>query len=101
MNPSGQLSVSWPRSVGGIGSQTPYLQQAALHYGEAYQDQPSTPLFPFGYGNHVATSALGCAFYLFMCLVFIYCIWLVLRPSGSDALGCARMRCSCNDNVAW
>ena len=31
VNPSGHLSVAWPRSVGGIGSQVPYLQQFALH----------------------------------------------------------------------
>ena len=32
VNPSAKLSVAWPRSVGGIGSQVPYLQQFALHY---------------------------------------------------------------------
>eukprot|EP01050_Picozoa_sp_SAG11_P023424 SAG11_NODE_4704_length_1797_cov_1.630742_2_plen_238_part_00 len=48
VNPSAHLSVAWPRSVGGIGSQVPYLQQFALHYREQYQDEPTTPLFRFG-----------------------------------------------------
>jgi hypothetical protein len=50
VNPSAHLSVAWPRSVGGIGSQVPYLQQFALHYREDYQDEPTSPLFRFGYG---------------------------------------------------
>eukprot|EP01043_Picozoa_sp_COSAG02_P037700 COSAG02_NODE_2849_length_7902_cov_2.924773_3_plen_306_part_00 len=50
VNPSAHLAVAWPRSVGGIGSQVPYLQQYALHYREQYQDEPTTPLFRFGYG---------------------------------------------------
>jgi hypothetical protein len=56
VNPSAHLSVAWPRSVGGIGSQVPYLQQFALHYREQYQDEPTTPLFRFGYGKRHQSS---------------------------------------------
>ena len=38
----------------------PYLQQFALHYREDYQDEPTTPLFRFGYGlsfSNFTTSA--------------------------------------------
>lgn len=59
VNPSGRLSVAWPRSVGGIGSQVPYLQQFALHYREQYQDEPTTPLFRFG-----AKARFACPLYL-------------------------------------
>ena len=36
------------------------MQQFALHYREEYQDEPSTPLFRFGYGlsySNITTSA--------------------------------------------
>lgn len=59
VNPSAQLSVSWPRSVGGIGSQTPYLQQFALHYRETYQEEPTSPLFRFGYGMSYSNFSVG------------------------------------------
>jgi beta-glucosidase len=59
VNPSGHLSVSWPRSVGGLGSQTPYLQQLQLHWRETYQEEPSTPLFRFGHGLSYSNFTLG------------------------------------------
>jgi beta-glucosidase len=58
-NPSGRLPVAWPRSVGGIGVQSPYLQQYQLHNAEAYQDAPNKPLFPFGYGLSYSNFSLS------------------------------------------
>ena len=47
VNPSGKLSVSYPRSVG----QLPvYYSQKISGVFKHYLDNPNTPLYPFGYG---------------------------------------------------
>jgi len=54
--PGGKLPFSWPRSVG----QVPLIyshtrSQAPENQGRRYWDEPSTPLFPFGYGLSYGT----------------------------------------------
>ena len=59
VNPSARLSVAWPRSVGGIGSQVPYLQQYALHYREQYQDEPTPCSRLVSKGSHLYRTLHG------------------------------------------
>ena len=59
-NPSGHLTVSWPRAVG----QEPLFYNGKLpmdpqNAGHRYWDLPSSPLYPFGYGLSYATMELG------------------------------------------
>ncbi len=59
-NPSGHLTVSWPRSVG----QEPLFYNYKLpmdpdNAGHRYWDLASSPLYPFGYGLSYATMELG------------------------------------------
>ncbi len=51
VSPGGKLPFTWPRSVG----QVPMIHSHTLSHspedqGRRYWDEPSTPLFPFGYG---------------------------------------------------
>jgi beta-glucosidase len=51
VSPSGKLPLSWPRTVG----QVPMIYAHTRSHepdnqGRRYWDEPSTPLFPFGYG---------------------------------------------------
>jgi len=51
VSPSGKLPFSWPRTVG----QIPMIYSHTRSHdpqkqGQRYWDEPSTPLFPFGYG---------------------------------------------------
>ena len=46
-NPSGKLTLSWPRSVGHLPSH--YSQQASAQVFD-YVDSPQGPIYPFGYG---------------------------------------------------
>ncbi|NYF78775.1 beta-glucosidase BglX [Granulicella arctica] len=49
--PGGKLPLSWPRNVGQIPiNYTHNLTQDASKQGERYWNEPSTPLYPFGYG---------------------------------------------------
>lgn len=59
-NPSGHLTVSWPRAVG----QEPLFYNYKLpmdpdNAGHRYWDLASSPLFPFGYGLSYATMDLA------------------------------------------
>ena len=56
-NPSGHLSMSFPRSVGQIPihhdsltTARPKLPESDARYVSWYTDSPNTPLFPFGFG---------------------------------------------------
>ena len=50
-NPSGHLTLSWPRSIGQIPTYyNTFLPQDPEASGKRYWDEPSTPLYPFGYG---------------------------------------------------
>ena len=59
-DPSGHLTVSWPRAVG----QEPLFYNYKLpmdpqNAGHRYWDLPSSPLYPFGYGLSYATLELA------------------------------------------
>lgn len=53
-SPSGRLPVTWPRSVGQVpiffGERPSGRPASDGQYTSKYQDLPTTPLFPFGYG---------------------------------------------------
>jgi beta-glucosidase len=54
VSPSGRLAISWPRSVGSIPTYYNHRNTgrptAPDRWHTGYLDQPSTALFPFGYG---------------------------------------------------
>ena len=54
--PGGKLPLSWPRNVGQIPINYAHnLTQDASKQGERYWNEPSTPLYPFGYGLSYST----------------------------------------------
>jgi beta-glucosidase len=54
--PSGKLPVTWPRSVGQVPLfYNAYLTQDPKQIPNRYWDEPSTPLYPFGYGLSYST----------------------------------------------
>jgi len=63
-NPGGKLPITFPRAVGQVPlyynhKNTGRPPEEANHYTSKYQDLPTTPLFPFGYGLSYATFALS------------------------------------------
>jgi beta-glucosidase len=54
--PGGKLPVTWPRDVGQVPINYAHnLTQSPENQGKRYWDEPSTPLFPFGYGLSYST----------------------------------------------
>jgi beta-glucosidase len=65
-NPSGRLTVTFPRSVGQIplyydhkNTGRPYQGDPKVKYVSRYLDIPNTPLFPFGFGLSYTTFSYG------------------------------------------
>lgn len=56
INPSGKLAISFPRSVGQI---PVYYSQKATSFYKDYLEEPSGPLFPFGYGLSYTSFEMG------------------------------------------
>jgi beta-glucosidase len=54
VNPAGKLTVTWPRSAGQeplyYAHDLTFEPESAPGYKSRYQDQPTSPLYPFGYG---------------------------------------------------
>ncbi|HEY0308086.1 MAG TPA: beta-glucosidase BglX [Acidobacteriaceae bacterium] len=58
-NPGGKLPLSWPRSTGQIpiyyAHNATKVNQEAADFKSFYWDEPTTPLYPFGYGLSYAS----------------------------------------------
>jgi beta-glucosidase len=58
--PGGKLPISWPRNVGQVPINYSHnLTQDSSKQGQRYWNEPSTPLFPFGYGLSYSTFAFS------------------------------------------
>ena len=58
--PGGKLPLSWPRNVGQVPINYAHnLTQDASKQGERYWNEPSVPLYPFGYGLSYASFAFS------------------------------------------
>jgi beta-glucosidase len=58
--PGGKLPLSWPRNVGQIPINYAHnLTQDAAKQGTRYWNEPSTPLYPFGYGLSYSSFAFS------------------------------------------
>ncbi len=56
--PAGKLPLSWPRNVGQVPINYAHnLTQDSSKQGERYWNEPSTPLYPFGFGLSYSTFA--------------------------------------------
>jgi beta-glucosidase len=54
--PGGRLPISWPRNVGQVPINYAHnTTQAPENQGKRYWNEPSTPLYPFGYGLSYST----------------------------------------------
>ena len=62
-NPGGKLPVTWPRDAGQIpiyyAHNLTHQPETAPGFQSRYWDQPSSPLFPFGYGLSYTKFAIG------------------------------------------
>ncbi len=58
-NPGGKLPITWPRSTGQIpiyyAHNATKVNQEATNFKSFYWDEPTTPLYPFGYGLSYTT----------------------------------------------
>ena len=58
--PGGKLPLSWPRDVGQIPINYAHnLTQDSTAQAKRYWNEPSTPLYPFGYGLSYSTFAFS------------------------------------------
>lgn len=60
VSPGGKLPYNWPRNIGQIPMPYAHLvSKDAKTIGERYWNEPSTPLYPFGFGLSYSTFALS------------------------------------------